>query len=257
MKVCVIGSGGGVALSEKTTSYLIDKKILIDAGSVASGLTISEQNKIDHIFLSHAHLDHIKDLAFLCDNCFGMRSKPFQVYCNQYVYNAIHKHIFNDVIWPNFSKLPSPSNPIVKFHVLNPGEKKVLEMGIQVTPIQVHHPGNAFGFLVQEVGGTPTVVFTLDTGPTERIWIEAKKCDEIKAIFTEVSFPNELESLARESCHHTPFTLGKELVKMPEQCKIFLGHLKPPYREKLIEEIAQIGNERIEILDSSSKIYHF
>ena len=102
MKVEIIGSHGGIAPGGRATSYLVDETLLIDAGSVAEGLDISSQAKINHILISHAHLDHIKDLAFLCDNCFGIRERPFEVYCNSYVHKAILKHIFNDVIWPDF-----------------------------------------------------------------------------------------------------------------------------------------------------------
>ena len=123
MKVRVIGAHGGVAPGARATSYLIDETLLIDAGSVAEGLTLDEQAKIDHIFLSHAHLDHIKDLAFLCDNCFGIRERPFEVYCNQYVCDAIHNHLFNDIIWPNFSRLPSVERPTVRFQVIQPGQE--------------------------------------------------------------------------------------------------------------------------------------
>ena len=100
----------------RATSYLINDELLIDAGSVAEGLPLEAQASLGPILISHAHLDHIKDLAFLCDNCLSIRKGPFEVYCNSYVRQAVLNHLFNDVIWPDFSKIPSPENPIIRFH---------------------------------------------------------------------------------------------------------------------------------------------
>ena len=260
MIVQVIGSHGGVAPEAMATSYLINGNVLIDAGSVASGLQLAEQAAIDHILISHAHLDHIKDLAFLCDNCFGVRDRPFEVYCNQYVDNAISKHLFNDVIWPNFTSLPSVQNPTIRFNVIQSGQ--VLELlGLKIMAVQVNHPGNALGFIVEgpgeASGETATVVFTQDTGPTQKIWQQAKERGKVQGIFTEVSFPNELGKLARESCHHTPQTLEQELAKMPPSGQIFLGHLKPAHEQQLQQQIQALGHPQISVLDSSQSIYRF
>jgi cAMP phosphodiesterase len=113
MQVRVIGGHGGVAPGYRASSYLIDNKLLIDAGSVATGISIQEQADIDYFLISHSHLDHIKDLAFICDNCFSLRKKPFQVYCHTTTKNAIKTHLFNEVIWPDFSVLPSPENAVI------------------------------------------------------------------------------------------------------------------------------------------------
>ena len=159
MLVRIIGGHGGVAPGFRNTSYLIDGKLLIDAGSVASGLHIPEQAQIDHILISHPHLDHISDLAFLCDNCFGMKGKPFEVFTNELVKNAIKGHLMNDIIWPDFSKLPSSKNPTIRFNVIKPevefqvGEYKVM-------PISVNHPGDGMGFIVEK--NKTAVLFTQD-----------------------------------------------------------------------------------------------
>ena len=228
----------------------------MDAGSIAEGLPIEKQVLIEHILISHAHLDHIKDLAFLCDNCFGMRERPFEVYCNQFVCDAIHQHLFNDVIWPDFSRLPSRNRPTIRFHVIHP--ERSFPLGAHhITPVEVNHPGNALGLIIDGPCGHG-VLFTQDTGPTERIWQVAKKRKNLRAIFTEVSFPNELARLARQSDHHTPQSLSREIPKMPEGVRILLGHLKPFYQEKLRQQIQEIDSSgRITILDSSGAIFPF
>ena len=250
MIVRIIGCGGGVAPGARATSYLMNDELLIDAGSVAEGVSLERQVCLGPILISHAHLDHIKDLAFLCDNCLSTRKKPFEVYCNRYVRQAILKHLFNDVIWPDFSKIPSPENPIIRFHIIA-SEQSFSWGTYEITPVEVNHPGGALGFVIREGGGT--LVFTQDTGPTERIWQVAAQEKNLKAIFTEASFPNNLASLASQSCHHSPKSLAQEIGKMPKDVPIYLGHLKPAFYEELQKEIQegpyQMAPRRIHVLD--------
>lgn len=254
MMVRIVGGHGGEAPGFKTTSYLIDGKLLIDAGSVASGILIDEQIQIENILISHPHLDHIKDLAFLSDNCFGLKDAPFEVYSNIVVKEAIHTHLMNDIIWPDFSKLPSKENPTIRFH--NIELEKVIEIGgYKVLPVPVNHPGDALGFIIEKKNAA--VLFTQDTGPTEKIWEYAKKYSNLKAIFTEVSFPNHMQKVADDSLHHTPNTLKKEIKKMPEDIPIFLGHLKPNYQTLLYQEIENLKNDRISLLGSDDTSYVF
>lgn len=252
MIVRVIGGHGGISPGFKATSYLIDGKLLIDAGSCAGGIHIDEQVHIDHILISHPHLDHIKDLAFICDNCFGLKGVPFEVYSHKTVIKAIKDHLMNDLIWPDFSKLPSKSHPTMRFHEIS--EKNVLELGeYKVTPIHVNHPGDAFGFIVEK--GNTAVVFTQDTGPTDEIWTESLKNKKIKGIFTEVSFPNMMQQVATDSQHHTPNTLFQEVKKMPKEIPIFVGHLKPNYQTQLMQEIEDLGIDRITLLTSDDSSF--
>lgn len=254
MLVRIIGGHGGVSPGFKATSYLIDGKLLIDAGSVASGIQIEEQSHIDYMLISHAHLDHISDLAFIADNCFGMKGRPFEVYANKPVKDAIKTNLLNDIIWPDFSALPSKENPTLRFHEIKP------EMGLvlgdyRIMPIPVNHQGGALGFIVERKN--VSVVFTQDTGPTDKIWEYAHKVKNLKAIFTEVSFPNSMAKVAADSLHHTPNTMREEIKKMPADVPIFLGHLKPNFQSQLFKEIAELDDERITILGSSDTSYVF
>lgn len=242
MQIKIIGGHGGVTKNYQATSYLIDESLLIDAGSVASGLDIEDQLKIEHILISHSHLDHIKDLAFICDNCFGLKKVPFEVYSDVNVHHSIKKHIFNETIWPDFSKLPSVENPTIRFNNLE--NKKSIELGkYKVTPVHVNHPGGAMGFIVEK--DETAILFTLDTKATDEIWEVAKSIKNLKAIFTEVSFPNSLQKIADLSDHHTPQTIKAELLKMPKDIPVYLGHLKPNFQEQLIKEVSELGESRL------------
>lgn len=254
MLVRIIGGHGGVSPGFRVTSYLVDNKLLIDAGSVAAWIQIRAQVMIDHILISHPHLDHIKDLAFMCDNCFGLKEKPFDVYTNIDVQNALTEHLMNDVIWPDFSKLPSKENPTLRYHTIE--LEKVIDLnGYKILPVAVNHFGGAMGFIVEK--DDVTVLFTQDTGPTDRIWELGKKSKKLKAIFSEVSFPNHLQSVATASRHHTPNSLKEEIKKMPKDVPIFVGHLKPHYQDLLFKEIEDIGCDRVTILGSDDTTYAF
>lgn len=252
MLVKVIGGHGGKAPGFRTTSYLVDGKLLIDAGSVAEGLPVDEQAQIDNILISHPHLDHISDLAFLCDNCFGKKEKPFEVYSNKITHNAIKSHIMNNVIWPDFSVIPNAENPTINFNIIE--SEQMLRLGeYEIMPVQVNHPCKGYGFIVSK--DDSSVIFTQDTATTERIWEVAKSFKNLRAIFTEVSFPNSMQDVADMSLHHTSNTLKAEIPKMPPNIPIFLGHLKPGYQATLYKEIEEIGCSRISLLGSDNSNY--
>lgn len=254
MKVKVLGGQGGVTIGNQATSFLVDEILLIDAGSVASTLSIDRQARVQNILISHPHLDHIKDLAFLCDNCFGMRETPFIVWGHATVLELIKKHLFNDTIWPDFSALPTRENPTVRFVPLDPG-KTVLIGEHMVTPIPVQHPSDAQGYIVEKDG--KALLFTCDTGPTERIWQRARELPHLRAIFTEVSFPNKLQKIATASDHHTPQTLGGELNKMPPNVPVILTHLKPNFRSELEQEVAELNEPRVQVLAKDGVEFNF
>ncbi len=254
MFVRIIGGHGGVGPGYRATSYLIDGKLLIDAGSVASGLLTEEQIQIDHILISHSHLDHIAELAYLCDNCFGLKGRPFEVHANGPVIESIKTHLMNDQIWPDFSKLPSVKAPTIRFNSMVP--EKALELGeYRIMPIPVNHQGGACGFIVEKKG--KAILFTQDTGPTEKIWKYAKSISNLKAIFTEVSFPNALQKVATDSQHNTPMSINEEIKKMPADLPIILGHLKPNFQAQLYKEIEALNNPRITLLGQDDTVFNF
>lgn len=254
MRIQILGGHGGLARGFSTTSFLINGELLIDAGAVASTLSVEEQSKIDHILISHSHLDHIKDLAFICDNCFGMRNEPFKVFTHATVKKILKDHLFNETIWPDFTILPNANNPTMEIHPIEP-EKTFTLKNYSITPVKVQHPNDAMGFIIEQ--GQSAVLFTVDTAATERIWEVAKTVKNLKAIFTEVSFPNALKGVALASDHHTPMSLKTELEKMPKDIPIILTHLKPNFQEVIVKELAQLNEKRIRVLENDGEVFEF
>lgn len=252
MKIHVLGGHGGLAKGFAATSFLIDNTLLVDAGGVASTLSVDDQAKIDNILITHCHLDHIKDLAFLCDNCFGMKPDPFHVFTHETVKGIIKAHLLNDIVWPDFTLLPSSENPTIKLHEVM--EKKPFLVGdYSVTGVKVNHAHDAMGYFIEKAG--KTILFTGDTGPTEEIWKMAHQIKNLAAIFTEVSFPNRLQNVANLSDHHTADSLKAELKKMPD-VPVILTHLKPNYQEEIMQEISLIGKE-VQVLINDGVIFNF
>jgi len=254
MKIQVLGGHGGLAKGFSTTSFLIDGKLLIDAGAVAGELSVEDQTQIDHILISHCHLDHIKDLAFISDNCFGLKDKPFAVYTHETVKKILKTHFLNDIIWPDFTVLPNEKNPTMEIHAIEPEVTFVLGE-YKVTPIKVNHAHDAMGFIIEHKDSA--VLFTLDTGPTERIWEVARNYKNLKAIFTEVSFPNSLSKVAEISEHHTPKSIEQEILKMPPVVPIVLTHLKPNYQHVILEEMKTVAPDRVIVLEKDGEIFNY
>ncbi len=255
MIVKIVGGHGGVSPGCRATSYLIDDKLLIDAGSIASGVSVKEQTAIDNILISHSHLDHISDLAFLADNCFGLKDAPFHIWANEVVEKNVMAHLLNDEIWPDFTKLPDCKNPTLKFNNIESGQTKEIG-GYKVHAIKVNHFAGSLGFIIEKDG--KSIVFTQDTGPTEEIWKKACELGNVVGIFCEVSFPNDMEKLAMDSRHHTANTISEELSKMPKDVPVYLGHLKPNYLDQLRNEIEAVNTDgRLNILCSKNLTIEF
>jgi ribonuclease BN (tRNA processing enzyme) len=226
MQIRVLGCSGSSLGGERGVSFLIGDRVALDAGSVASGLDLAEQVQITDVFLTHAHLDHVMELPSLAENVFGRVAEPITVHATEEAIGSLRDHIFNGVVWPDFTNLPSEEAPILHYEPMAPGTP--VRVGpLSITTIPVNHPGGSVGFLVEEDGGI--VVFSGDTGPTEELWEEVnRRGDSVRAIILETSFPNRLQEIADVSGHLTPNTLRAELAKIEVDAPVYLHALKAP-----------------------------
>jgi ribonuclease BN (tRNA processing enzyme) len=253
MKIRVLGCHGSQLPNHNTTSFLLGKNILIDAGAVTQVLTLEEQMRIDYIFVTHAHLDHVRDIMFLADNIYyAKREKPLVVCSSRGVIENIHRHLFNNVIWPDFSRIPNAKAPVIKFEILTPGRKKILD-DLQVKAIDVHHTVETLGFVMQSKD--KAILFLGDTGPTESVWKTARTMIGLKAIFVETSLPGSMQSIADKTGHLTPVTLAAELKKLKgANPDIYLYHMKPRYSEAIRREVASIQDRKVHIIEDGQVI---
>jgi cAMP phosphodiesterase len=225
----------------------VDDRILVDAGTVAGALSIPEQIEIEHALVTHAHLDHTVGLAYLTDTL-AMIAPDRRVTVTSIapVVESLRTHAFNDALWPDFTTIPSGTNPVLGFRTLESGcEAQVGDLW--VTPVPVDHTVPTTGFVIHD--GETGFLYSGDTGPTRELWRVARAMRGLKALIVETAFPSRLEGLARVSGHLTPDMLRREIDKMPADVPIWIYHIKPQLFEETAEELANIDPTRIHTLE--------
>lgn len=246
MKIRVLGCYGAEFPGFKTMSLLINDTILLDAGSATSSLSFEEQDRISDIIITHSHLDHIKDILFLADNMAGRKRSPINVIAPDEIIVIIQKTFLNNTVWPDFTLIPTISDPVIRFKTIKTEEDVRIDHLI-VKAVDVNHSINGVGYFISDGGAT--FMHSGDTGPTDRIWQIANKTDNLKAVFIETSFPNEMERVAEISKHLTPRLLKEELKKLNRtDIPVFIVHMKPQFIDVLTKEISEIGHPGIRFL---------
>lgn len=249
MRIKVLGCSGGIGGILRTTGFLLDEDILLDAGTGVGDLSIEQLCKISHVFVTHAHLDHIASIPLLLDTVFGMRKQPVTLYATRETWSTLKTHIFNWKVWPDFSVLPDESNPFLRYHEVSIGETVDLG-GRRITPVPANHVVPAVGYHLE--GVSASLVYTGDTTTCDALWEAVNRIDNLKYIIIETAFSNAEEQIARLSMHLCPSMLIEELKKLKTQdVRIYITHLKPGEGEVIMHEI-----ERDAFEFSARPLYH-
>ncbi|WP_422848122.1 MBL fold metallo-hydrolase [Acidovorax sp. M14] len=238
MKVRVLGCSGAIAKDCRTTSFLIGDSILLDAGTGVGDLTLEEMGKIDHVLLTHSHLDHIAALPLMLDAVSSQRRHPVQVHALAPTISALQTHVFNNVIWPDFSAIPSAASPFLQYQAFVCGD--VLSIaGVRIEVLPAHHTVPAVGFAV--LGDTGWWVFSGDTGRNPTFWARINTL-KVACLVIETAFSNRERELARRSLHLSPETLAQELANIPlaERYPVYITHTKPSETALIMDEIRRL-----------------
>jgi cAMP phosphodiesterase len=243
----VIGCHGGETPKHRTCAFLLDERLAIDAGSLTSGLDLPLQYKLEAVLVSHSHLDHVRDLATIADNRAQYGCPPLQIVGTKATLDVLKKHFFNDLLWPDFSAIPSKKEPTIVYTTLKPEVRAVIA-GFGVKAIAVSHTIDTSAFIVDKDGAA--VAYSGDTGPTERLWQVLNREKDLRALLMEVSFPNHMQKLATVSGHHTPQTLLKDLKKYarPKELPSLLYHIKPAFQSDVEKECAKLKGVELTVL---------
>ncbi|MEM6511854.1 MAG: 3',5'-cyclic-nucleotide phosphodiesterase [Pseudomonadota bacterium] len=242
MRIRVLGCSGGIGAGSRTSAMLVDGDVLIDAGTGIGDLGLADLNAIRHVFLTHAHLDHIAGLPMLVDSLFDEHfDVPLTVYARQETLQALQDHMFNDVIWPDFRKLPSPDKPILRFVELEPGDVVTVD-DRRFNAVNVAHSVPALGFTVQNAHGSFGI--SGDTKTNETLWPALNAIDDLRVLVIEVSFPDELEKLAAEAGHYCPKTLTRDLKRLRHTPDIWLTGMKPGAEQQIFEQVLKAEPDR-------------
>lgn len=246
MKIRVLGAYGAEGLGQRPTSFLVNERILIDAGTVGGALTLPEHAHIQHALISHSHLDHVAGLAFLTETlAFSETRSPLTVTSLEPVINSLRAGVFNNIAWPDFSQIP-PEAPVMKYRTLvEEAEQRVGD--VWVTPVAVNHAVPTTGFIVHD--GSTGFLFSGDTGPTEALWKAARGLRGLRAALVECAFPNHMAKLAKVAGHLTPELIRRELDKLPPDIPVLIYHVKPQFYDQIAEELSRIDPARIAIVE--------
>jgi ribonuclease BN (tRNA processing enzyme) len=247
MKIKVLGCSGGELPGHRTTCFLVDGKLAVDAGALTGSLPLDDLLALDDILLTHSHFDHVKDVPLLADLVVGRRSRPVRVHASRECARTLRESVFNDELWPDFTRIPDAKTPVIEIVPFDP--TKPFRVGkYRVTPVPVCHPVESVGYVLSD--GHASVAFSGDTGPTARLWKRVNAERKLRALFVELSFPSRLQGLADVSGHFTPATLASELTKIERDGQpVLLYHLKPAFMAELRRELRSLRLDNVRILE--------
>jgi ribonuclease BN (tRNA processing enzyme) len=240
MKLTILGCSGGIGSGRHTTCFKIDDDILIDAGTGITTLSLDELLAIDHVVLTHAHLDHVLGLPLLLDAVGEMRTTPVIVHALPEVLEVLAKHMFNWHVWPDFREIPSAEAPWLQFDPLQMSEK--LTLGARTfTPLPVNHVVPACAFQISGAGGS--LVFSGDTTSSEAFAEALNAIPDLCHLIIETSFENALADIALASKHHWPDSLAAQLHELRVRPQVWITHLKPGNEAAIMDELRAAAPE--------------
>lgn len=234
MQVRVLGCSGGIGAGARTTSLLVDDDILIDAGTGVGDLDVAALRAIDHVFLTHAHLDHVVSVPFLVDTVGAQRDRPLTVHAQEATLATLWQNIFNWHVWPDFTQIPDKQRPYLKFEALAPGASRELN-GRRLLSVPVLHAVPAVGYLVS--GARGSLAFSGDTTENDSFWEALNACPDLRQVIIETSFTDADEELSRLSKHLCPKMLKSELAKLRRSADVYITHLMPDRESQIMAEI--------------------
>jgi ribonuclease BN (tRNA processing enzyme) len=254
MKLRILGCSGGIGGDLRTTSMLLDHDMLIDAGTGVGELSVSELSQIDHIFVTHSHMDHITSIPFMADTVGWMRDRPITVYATAETIEILQQHLFNWKLWPDFTQIPDAGNPVLRYRSVALGETVDLG-GRRITPLPANHVVPAVGYRIDS--GASSLVFTGDTTTSNALWQEINRIGNLRYIIIETAFCNSEKDMAIASKHLCPSMLAEELSKLALPAEIYITHLKPGEIELTMQEIEECAGKWNPRMLKNNQIFEF
>lgn len=250
MRLRILGCSGGIGGDLRTTSMLLDDDVLLDAGTGVGNLSLQQLAQIDHIFVTHSHLDHVALIPFLLDTVGFQRNRPVMLYATQDTLDILSAHLFNWKLWPDFREIPDPRSPILRFSPVRIGEPVSLDGGRRITPLPANHVVPAVGYQLDS--GRGSLVFTGDTTTNPALWEIVNKINNLKFLIIESALSDGERELAIASKHLCPGLLADELARLQLDPAIYVTHFKPREAELIMEQIgARVPQRRARMLEQN------
>jgi len=244
---------GSASNLQHLTSFLIDGRVAIDAGSLALSLSAEERTQIRDIVLTHSHLDHTAALPLFIDDQFSEIREPIRIYASPAVIDVLETHIFNWLVYPRFSEIENSFGKIIEYRPID--DRPFAIEKLRLSPLPVNHRVPSYGFVVED--SMAAIAITGDTADMDEFWRRLSDFQHLVALLIECAFPDELGDLAALSHHLTPSRLARELEKFHlEDCPVYVINMKPAYRNRISQQLTELGIERLRKLEVG-KIYEF
>ena len=241
MQVRVLGCSGSISDGCHTTAFLLDDDVLIDAGTGVGQLTLEQLQRIDHVLLSHSHLDHVLGVPLLADSVMRRRAgrPPIQIHALPATLEALKRHIFNGAIWPDFTRLPSSEQPVLCLRPFETGDLLQFDRQRVVEVLPALHTVPAVGFAVMAPAGA--WVFTGDTAPNPALWSRLRQMN-VSHLVIETAFRDDERVVAEMSRHLHPASLGQQLQLLGQPASVHITHVKPGELDQVMAEIDALGS---------------
>jgi ribonuclease BN (tRNA processing enzyme) len=255
LRLRILGCSGGIGGDLRTTSMLLDDDVLIDAGTGVGDLSLQQLAGIDHVFLTHSHLDHVTSIPFLLDTVGWQRSKPVTLHAIEETLDILSAHLFNWKLWPDFRQIPDAKAPLLRYAPVHVGKAVVLGGGRSITPVPANHVVPAVGYHLDSGGAS--LIFTGDTTSQDELWKYVNKINNLKYIIIESALSDSERELAVISKHLCPALLAEELAKLQLDPAIYVTHFNPREAELIMAQIvARIPGRRLSMLEQK-QVFEF
>jgi cAMP phosphodiesterase len=238
MRLCVLGCAGSIADNRHTSSYLIDNDVLIDAGTGLGTLSLDELAAVDHVFLSHSHMDHIAALPMVVDTVLDRRDKPLVVHALQETLDVLSEHVFNWKVVPDFRTIIAGDHPALEFSAVRPGVP--VRVGSRtLTAVPVRHTVPAAAYHVAGPGGS--IMVAPDMTVSENFWPTVNAIADLRHLVIETAFNNDRIGICHVAGHLCPSLLEKELRHFTHPAQVCIVHMKPSAAEQIRREITALN----------------
>ena len=247
-------ASGNADTAQRLTCFVIDDRVTVDAGSLGIAMNEAQRRTVRDVIVTHPHMDHIASLPIFVDDLFGDLEQPIRIHATNEVIELLKLDVFNDTVYPQFDQLRNQHGYVMQYVPFEVGREFSIAH-LKVTAVAVNHIVPTVGLIASD--GSATVAFSSDTAETEGFWDLVNRATKLDALFIEASFPNSMQKLATASKHLTPATLKSELAKLNHNgMDILAVHLKPSYREMVARELAELGIEKLSVMQTG-RIYEW
>jgi ribonuclease BN (tRNA processing enzyme) len=235
MKLAVLGCYGGIGGARRTTALLLDDDVLIDAGTGVGELSLEQMARVDHVFLTHSHLDHCGFIPLLADAAAFLRQQPLLVHALPQTIAALKENLLNGKLWPDYSVLPTVDDPYIRFVPVTPGETALLGHR-RITPLPARHAVPAVGYRLDS--GAGSFVYSGDTTDCEPFWVALNGIENLRYLMIETTYLNANASGAARSGHMTAALLAQGLARLQRPVTLLITHLEPGKEDSIMAEVA-------------------